>query len=170
MWEQSAPRMARIRKMDRLDCVSSDTSSSVGASEGGVVALVGASVTGGGGSGSSVEVGFGVPVLLLLSAVLAAVLEVLETLELESGEVLSPVAVDVKMREELVAKYCELGDADTRSSVAVPFSSVVTLDVRSKQREKGDSHCVKSITRTPLTDKHLSTVHDFTLDTYAVNL
>ena len=125
--------------MDRLDCVSSDTSSSVGASEGGVVALVGASVTGGGGSGrgSSVEVGFGVPVLLLLSAVLAAVLEVLETLELESGEVLSPVAVDVKMREELVAKYCELGDADTRSSVAVPFSSVVTLDVRSNRERKG---------------------------------
>ena len=46
--KQCPPRMASIRKMDRLDCVSTDgTSPSVGSSEGGgVVALV-VSVSGG---------------------------------------------------------------------------------------------------------------------------
>ena len=140
MWKQSAPRMARIRKMDRLDCVSSDTSSSVGATEGGVVALVGGSVAGGSLGSSpqgtlSVGVGFGVPVLLP-TVVLVVELEVLETLELESCEVLAPVVVGAKMREELVAKCCELGNADTRPSVTVLFSSVATLDVRNKQRER----------------------------------
>lgn len=164
--------------MDRLDCVSSDTSSSVGASEGGVVvALVGGSVTGGDSGPSplgtlpSVGAGFGMHVLLLLLSVVSVVevveLEVLETLELESCEVLPPVSDGAGMGEELVSKYWELDNA--RSSVVL-FSSVVTLEVRSKQREKGDSHCVKSITRILLTDKNLSIVHDLTRDTYVVNL
>lgn len=78
-----------MRKTDRLDCVSSDTSSSVGASVVGVVVLaVGfASV---GGLGTSVGLGHA---SVLQVDVVTATLEVLVTLGLSNSETSVPVVV-----------------------------------------------------------------------------
>lgn len=130
MWKADPPKMASIRKIDRLDCVSSDTSSSVGASVGGVVPLVGGSGSGEVGcSHVALSVGQGFGTVLLLGTAL----EVLETLELGSCSALDPAVLDGKMKEELGALDCELGSVDIE--LLSRSTAVVTLDVL--EREKG---------------------------------
>lgn len=72
-----------MRKTDRLDCVSSDTSSSVGASVVGVVVLA---------VGSTTSVGLGHASVLQVDVV-TATLEVLVTLGLSNSETSVPVVV-----------------------------------------------------------------------------
>ena len=100
--------MASIRKMDRLDCVSTDgTSSSVGSSEGGgVVALVSVSCGRLGSSQAALSLGMGCATSVLLLDVVLVALEALGALEVGSSVALAPVVLGVKMREELVALGC----------------------------------------------------------------